>query len=1180
MTIRTLFAGDIDRKIEEVIKVDQTNEQIIRDELNEYVVTDVIRGHYTEILDTYQETPNKPHEGIAVWVSGFFGSGKSSFAKILGLSIENRMIDGKGAAERFADRAGGDNRLRVLLSTISERIPTHTVIFDVSTDRGIRSGNQSITEIMYRQLLHSLGYATDLDLAELEITLEEKDELPRFEAEYARIFGKDWNEEKGKVAFSASEASQVMHSLQPQTFPIADSWVRAAKNRADITPGKLADRATELMRRRRPGYTLLFVIDEVGQFVARDVQKMLDLQAVVQQIGVKGRGKHWIVVTSQEKLDDLVSGLEGTRIELARLRDRFPLQVHLEPSDISEVTSKRVLTKNAAAETSLGKLFDEHRARLTQNTRLTAEIRLPELTRDSFTNLYPLVPYQVDLIIQIVSGLRTQGGANRSVGGANRTIIKLAQQLLIHPAVNIADQPVGSLVRLDQIYDLVENNIGSEIRAKIAAIPRELTHPYAHAVAKAICLLQYVRSVHRSPENIAAALVSRVTGDSPLADVREALEELERTHKVRRGDDGYRIPTPAEDDWERVRNRIAPQPGDAHRLYVELLQEFWKPQPTFTLADAKIFKAGLAIHGREARGGDLVFSLQLADEGAEFESLAYELRSRSRQQTENVFWAVPLSRAIDHEMVELFRSRRMLEHKERETKGEDTPALMAEERSRLRTHQNELRRLLRTACLSGRAYFRGNDRGPSDGVADVGKAATEILGAVLPDVYHRFSEAAAKATDARKGADALLTAHNLQGLPAVFRDLGLVRTDGGTTTFIVDGGPLHEILQRIEDRAEYGDNANGRYLEAELRKEPYGWDFEVVRLLVLALMRDERIEATSKGHVLDPLPSPESKDALSNNNQFRQASFRPRRGIETKDKLRAAEAFQDTFGREVTDITSSTAIVDEIRRQIDDHQDSVSEARDLLLRHRLPGEGPLEKALGEMKVIKSGTTDSAILAFNASHRVIKEAIQRAGELRSALTELRLHDLARARRAIRNMWPVLRSEPTLKENLEDRAAELTDLLERESFFRSLPEIDQHAQAIEAEYQRLFEEAQRERINAYAAAYKELTDEPGWHDLPEETRQDLAGPLLAGRLPQPADAPISLLRSERDASEARLRAAIYRMQQILEGERLVSLDIRPFFTGGIETEEQLKAALDGLREEILGMIGTGKKVVISS
>jgi hypothetical protein len=329
---------------------------------------------------------------------------------------------------------------------------------------------------------------------------------------------------------------------------MADSWVKAVKNKADISPGKLAERANELMKRRRPGQALLFVIDEVGQFVARDVQKMLDLQAVVQSLGVKGRGKHWIVVTSQEKLGEVVSGLDNNKIELARLMDRFPLQVHLEPSDISEVTSRRVLAKNADAQKVLGDLFDTHRGRFTEHTRLTADIKLPELTRDGFIDLYPLVPYQIDLIIQVVSGLRTQGGASKHVGGANRTIIKLAQQLLINPAVNLADQFIGSVARLDQVYDLVEGNIGSEVRAKISSIANELEHPLAQPVAKVICLLQYVKSVHRTSENIAAALHTGVAADSELAAVKEALRQLEGANKVRRGEDGYRIPTPAEDD--------------------------------------------------------------------------------------------------------------------------------------------------------------------------------------------------------------------------------------------------------------------------------------------------------------------------------------------------------------------------------------------------------------------------------------------------------------------------------------------------------------------------------------------------------------------------------------------------------------------------------------------------------
>jgi len=207
--IHDLFAHQIDRRIEEVIKVDQTDEQIIRDELTEYVVTDSIRDRVTDILECYWETPKKPHEGIGVWVSGFFGSGKSSFAKYLGLALENRKILGAGAASLLGQRTG-DVKVQVLLTNISEQIPTNAVIFDVSTDRGIRTGNQTITEIMYRLFLQSLGYARDLDLAELEITLEAEDGLDDFKFKYRELFGKDWDTEKGKIALAVQQASRVM----------------------------------------------------------------------------------------------------------------------------------------------------------------------------------------------------------------------------------------------------------------------------------------------------------------------------------------------------------------------------------------------------------------------------------------------------------------------------------------------------------------------------------------------------------------------------------------------------------------------------------------------------------------------------------------------------------------------------------------------------------------------------------------------------------------------------------------------------------------------------------------------------------------------------------------------------------------------------------------------------------
>jgi hypothetical protein len=1183
--IRTLFASDIDRRIEEVIKVDQTNEDLIKDEIDEYVVTDAIAHHYTDILELYRDTPNKPHEGIAVWVSGFFGSGKSSFAKMLGLAIANRTIVGEPAAQRFAAQVD-DVKLKTLLRLVSEKIPTHAVIFDVSTDRGIRSGNQSLTQIMYGLFLHSLGYAKDLDLSELEIALEKQGRLATFEAAYVRAYGKAWNDAKGQVGFALSHASRVMHDLDSETYPFADSWVKAVKDKADISPGKLAERATELMKLRKPGHNLIFVVDEVGQFVARDVQKMLDLQAVVQNLGAKGRGKHWIVVTSQEKLNELVSGLDDKKIELARLMERFPQQVHLEPSDISEVTSRRVLAKNAAAQTALGKLFEVHRPRLIECTRLTADITLPELTRDGFVDLYPLLPYQIDLIILIVSGLRTQGGASKHVGGANRTIIKLAQQLLINPAVALADAPINALVRLDQVYDLVEGNIGSDLRAKIITIPREVAHPQAQAVAKVICLLQYVKTVHRTPENIAAALYPTLGADSQLATVKDALADLERAHKVRRGDDGYRIPTPAEDDWERSRNAIDPKPGDEHRLTAEVITAFWQPQPTCVLAETKPFRGGLAIHNREAVAGDLVFHVQLADEGADLTALAAELRARSQLERKAVFWAVGLTPAIDRELKELYRSKEILAKKERDTKGgDDAPALLHEERQRQRRHGEELRRLLKAACLSGSVYFQGNDRSPGDSAAEVSKTASEILAAVLPTVFDRYPEAAAKPADVKKGLDALFTADNLNGLPAVFTSLALLRDEKGKPVFDAERGPLREVMGRIEERANYGDTASGRFLADELAKEPFGWDFEVVRLLVLCLVRAGKVEATSKGQTFDTLTGTEAKEAFSNNPSFRQAAFRPKKGIEFEELVKAADAFRDTFGSEVRELNAG-AIALELRKAVGRHEETVGQALALLVQHHLPGAGVLDGALGQMKAIVRGSEDGALGVFNASHRSIKDAIKRAAELEQSLSAPRLADLARAKDALTQAWPFLQQEPDVGDELKARAAKLTDLLARETFYKELPAIDQHAHALAAEYERRYQEALAGRVAAYGAAYETLKQVPGWKrqvsgegpELDESIRVRIEAPFVQLAQDTGARAPIPQLRSERDAAEGRLRAAVAEVRRILEGERLVTVRLAGYFGDGIEEIVQLDAALEGIREECMRLLAAGKKIVI--
>jgi hypothetical protein len=452
-----------------------------------------------------------------------------------------------------------------------------------------------------------------------------------------------------------------------------------------------------------------------------------------------------------------------------------------------------------------------------------------------------------------------------------------------------------------------------------------------------------------------------------------------------------------------------------------------------------------------------------------------------------------------------------------------------------------------------------------------------VLGQVLPEVFDRFNEAAAKATDVKRGTDALFTAENLQGLPSVFGGLGLLRDEKGKTVFRTESGPLKEVLDRIEERANYGDTASGRYLADEFAKEPFGWDFEVVRLLVLSLLRAGRIEATSKGQTLDTVTGVEARDTFSNNNLFRQAAFRPKKGIEFEELVKASEAFRDTFGTEVKELNAG-AIVAELRKEVARNEDTVSSALATLTAHRLPGGTVLDGAIGQMKAILRGSDDNAIATFNASHRGIKDAIKRAVELEQALSEPRLHDLDRARKAQVHLWSFLSQEPDISDDLRARASSLEDQLARETFFKELPSIEQHTKAIETEYARRFDEALKARVAAYTKAFDTLIKTPGWSEIDEDQQRRLAEPFERGQKSDEGRVPIPQLRADRDACGGRLSAAITELRRIIDGERVVAVSVGSYFAGGIETEEQLEAALDGVREECARLIGAGKKVIV--
>jgi len=167
--IGEIFRENIHRNIEEVIKVDALDDTVLVDEIKEYHPTPSIQEQMAKVLEAYSDLHGNPTTGdIGVWVSGFFGAGKSSFAKLLGVLLESRKIGDQDAVDLFSTRIT-DDRIKVLLRQIREHLPTHVVIFDILKDNIAGAKEHPVTTVMYKALLRSLGYATDLDLAELEI---------------------------------------------------------------------------------------------------------------------------------------------------------------------------------------------------------------------------------------------------------------------------------------------------------------------------------------------------------------------------------------------------------------------------------------------------------------------------------------------------------------------------------------------------------------------------------------------------------------------------------------------------------------------------------------------------------------------------------------------------------------------------------------------------------------------------------------------------------------------------------------------------------------------------------------------------------------------------------------------------------------------------------------------------
>jgi len=1204
-TIADLLARDLTKgKIEEIVKVDQVDEHSVFTELTEYIATDRLREHYRHLFKAMAEYRAQPHEGTGVWVSGFFGSGKSSFAKNLGYVVGNRTVLGHLASNLFKKQLD-DQVCESLIDLVNLNVPTEVVMFDVQTDRASGgSGSVSISHYMYRSLLRALDYAEDFDIAELEQSLESDGRLDEFIRRFEARYG-DWRKRR-KMAQKMNEASAILHEIDRGTYPHADSWAKGlAGKQVEATPALLVERTFELAARRRPGKTIMFIVDEVGAYVARSAERIEDLRKVVEEFGknsknrvktTKAAGPVWVIVTSQEKLDEVVAAIDSKRVELAKLQDRFPLRVDLAPADIREVATKRVLGKNPDGHTALAALYDRVEGQLNNNLRLDWPAGRTAVSESDFIEFYPYPPHFVDLSIFVMSGIRLQPGAPRHLGGSNRTIIKQAYEMLVSDRTDLGRAAIGRLVTMDLVFELVEGNLSSEKQKDISDVAAQFGQKaWETRVAKAIALLEFVRSFPRTEENLAGVLVDSVETPAPLPQVQAALEALWKAKFVRRTDDGYKLQTDSERSWETQRRSHDPKPKEKHEALREVVAELFSEPAvrSYSHKGLRTLKVGLTVDGSPIEDGHIPVHLVTADI-AELSTVKDDTQTRSRQQDhrDQSFWVAGLTLDIANLLEELCRSRHMVSRYEL-LRGQgkitaEESASLATEKNEVLRYQNRLRDHLSDAVVAGTGYFQGVQR---DG-SSLGKSVSEVFHrwfeVIVPGLYPKL-EMGARALKGTEAED-LLKAANLAGLSQVFYEgqdgLGIVKKEGARYVMNESAPIAREVLNYIEERTKYGERVNGQDLVARFSGLGYGWDREMIQLVAAALLRAGAVEVTYQSRRFRGHQDALSRAPFATNAAFRSSAFSPRETIGLKVLTTAAERFEELTGQEVE--IEEGAIAAAFKKLAAQEREALLPVLASARAFKLPVETELAEFDASLQSIVASSSDDCVRDLAGQGKSLKATFGRVRRIREALGQDRLATIEHSRSVLQSMWPALGSRGK-NGLLSDAATRLRELIASSKFYESFSEISDLTDRLDSAYGNEYRTLHDARRSVIEEAVEAVQADEDWAVVPADMRGPLLAPLVsrlcadlergAGASCHRCGATLAQLESDVAAAPALRAGIVSRLHEVTKPkERVERVRLSQFASEPLDSDLAVEHLVENVKQHLLKLVAEGVRIVI--
>ncbi|NMG55067.1 BREX system P-loop protein BrxC [Aromatoleum aromaticum] len=876
MTLKTIFHKPVDRPIEGVIKAD--DEASLRLEIEEYVLTNEVEKRLESFLDAYNN-----YEGAnGVWVSGFFGSGKSHLLKMLALLLENRQIDGASALDLFLPKCGDNEILRGDLKR-AVAIPSKSILFNIDQKADVISKTQldALLAVFVKVFDEMCGYyGKQGHIAQFERDLDSRGLYEQFKSAYETTAGRTWQKGREQALLEAKNIAKAYAEATGGDEMQASGILDKYRSQYRVSIEDFAEQVHAYIERQSPDFRLNFFVDEVGQYIAENVKLMTNLQTIAESLATKCRGRAWVIVTAQEDMGTVVGELgkqQGN--DFSKIQARFANRMKLTSADVAEVIQKRLLTKN---EEGVHLLSDIYHAQ-SNNFKTLFDLADGSQTyrnyqdRDHFIHSYPFIPYQFALFQSAIQNLSQHSafeGKHSSVG--ERSMLGVFQQV----AIQIGDHEIGQLATFDLMFEGIRTALKSNIQRAIIQSENHLDGPFAIRLLKTLFLVKYVKEFKPTLRNLCVLMLDGFSQDLPALRkrVEEALSLLEQQTYVQRNGELYEYLTDEEKDVEQeIKNTEVESSDVAAELEKIVFDHVIKHR-----------KIRYDASSSKDQGQDYPFSRKLDDRlhGREYELAIHVigpfhehaeneqmLRTSSTYKSDELFVVLPADERLMRELLTYKRTEKYIRQNISITQQEAVKRILTDKGFQNRERYAELQQSVQSLMGKAKLFVAGADieSGSVDAQTRVLRGFHELISRAYPNL------------------------RMLRGITYTEEMIKTILSNKDGTLFGNDATSLaeseQELLAFIQSNNRGGVRTTLKNLLEKFERKPYGWYYAAVLCTLANLCARGKVEVRTDGNLLE---EDELERALRNSHGHGNVVLEPQVEF-TASQVRTLKEFFENF---------------------------------------------------------------------------------------------------------------------------------------------------------------------------------------------------------------------------------------------------------------------------------------------